>query len=578
MRLVLYVLNGIVSVLACWTLAYHFMLFSRLPSGWIFIPFALITIAVVAALNRGRGLRVTGREVKEALPVLLLGLAIGLLSMITDSPNIDDYSFFHRAATQLDHLDQPIFLTHTGDNMAGLPPLSQFHVTTSIEPLTAFLGHWLHIDPLWVYQKGLCPIYGLLLVCAYYALYRQVRLRPRWALACTALGLIFLILDGNEPRSFGAWGIIHYWQGKAMLVIVWVALLLFYGLRYLRTPTRANFFAAALCVISAVGLSSSGLYVNVIVLGALLASFVTANGFRKWSLKRAVRLSPILIYPCMIVGAAFVGLLPHFSDFSVWVSRFPATWTGAIKLVVPNNLVFARWALAAFVLSFFALCGRGKAILIYPFAIVVFCLNGIAGPIWMKLIYPAAYWRLVYAIPFPWFAGLSGRLFARTKTAWIGAAFIAFSAWSNKFTALDPRAGVLYTSPLDLRFAPVDWTFYQQAKGYLHESNLLAPAAFECVAALRDLSIKVECGRPGETLHIFTNAGMKSEGVRRVEAQMFLTGDVSDGPFLSSADHVDTIVAPIARLPQVQKALLKNKRNWTVLTSNENYALLKAVR
>ena len=436
MRLVLYVLNGIVAVLACWTLAYHFMLFSRLPSGWIFIPFALITIPVVGALNRWRGSRVTGRGVKEALPVLVLGLTVGLFSMIAGRTNIDDYPFFHRAAFQLQHLDQPIFLTHTGDNVAGLPPQSQFHITSSIEPLTAFLGHWLHVDPLWVYQKGLCPVYGILLVCAYYVLYRQVRLRPAWALACTALGLIFLTFDGNEPRSFGSWSIVHYWQGKVMLVIVWVVLLLFYSLRYLRMPTRANFFAAALCVVSAVGLSGSGLYIDVIVVGALLASFVAANGFRKWSLRRAVSLSPILIYPCMIVGAAFVGLLPHFSDFSVWVSGWPATWVASIKLVVPNKLIFARWTLAAFVLSFFVLRGRAKAILIYPFAIVVLCLNGIAGPVWMKLIYPGAYWRLVYAIPSPWFAGLSARLFGRTKTAWIGAAFIAFSAGAANSTRL----------------------------------------------------------------------------------------------------------------------------------------------
>src|SRR5205814_5052431 len=104
-----------IAAVAFWTLAYQLVLILRWPAKTITWCFLVISVAGFLALGRlwkktnampGKGYRFHPSH----FLLLLLGLAYGITALFVRRPNQDDVVYFHRALTQLLHLNQPIFL------------------------------------------------------------------------------------------------------------------------------------------------------------------------------------------------------------------------------------------------------------------------------------------------------------------------------------------------------------------------------------------------------------------------------------------------------------------------------------
>jgi len=74
------------------------------------------------------------------LLLLILGLAYAIIALFVRRPNQDDVVYFHRALTQLLHLNQPISVRQTSVDMDAAT-FSPVHLATSYEMLMACLGN-----------------------------------------------------------------------------------------------------------------------------------------------------------------------------------------------------------------------------------------------------------------------------------------------------------------------------------------------------------------------------------------------------------------------------------------------------
>src|SRR5437763_4011444 len=195
-----------IAAVAFWRLAYQLVLILRWPAKTITWCFLVISVAGFLALGRlwkktnampGKGYRFHPSH----FLLLLLGLAYGITALFVRRPNQDDVVYFHRALTQLLHLNQPIFLRQTSVDMDAAA-FSPVHLATSYEMLMAFLGHYLGIDPLYFYQVVGHVFVALALPFVFYWCARRFRLN-RWAASLgAALGVGFLII--SDKSSFGA--------------------------------------------------------------------------------------------------------------------------------------------------------------------------------------------------------------------------------------------------------------------------------------------------------------------------------------------------------------------------------------
>src|SRR5206468_637967 len=192
-----------IAIIAFWTLAYDLVLVARWPAytiTWCFLAFA---IPAGVALGRlwtktsaipGKGYRFHPSQ----LLLLAFGFGYAITVLFVRRPNQDDVVYFHRALTQLLDLHQPIFLRQTSVDMDAAA-FSPVHLTTSYEMLTALLGHYLGINPLYSYQvvAHVCVAFSLPFVFYWCA---RIFGLGRWTAAIGALlGLGFLFLADESP-------------------------------------------------------------------------------------------------------------------------------------------------------------------------------------------------------------------------------------------------------------------------------------------------------------------------------------------------------------------------------------------
>ena len=170
--------------------------------------------------------------------------------------------YFHRALTQLLDLHHPILLRQTSVDIDAAA-FSPVHLATSYEMLTAFVGHYLRIDPLFCYQVvgHVCVAFSLPFVFYWCA---RIFGLDRWLAAMGALldsvfcfspmshrmacclardfRLSWQPLDASTPP--GWWGSAplsgYLWQGKPIIWILFLPIGLALSYRFLLKGTKAT--------------------------------------------------------------------------------------------------------------------------------------------------------------------------------------------------------------------------------------------------------------------------------------------------------------------------------------------------
>ncbi len=585
-----------------WTLAYQLVLVTRWPARITVLPF-LMVLALLVAAWRGLGRRrATSAAAEEpaveglaqwpgkavvASTVLLCTIA-GLLALFLARPDLDDFSFFHRAVAQLDHLSEPFFLDDQSHDIP-VPPLSTHHLLTAYEPLVALTASAIQIDPVLLYQNTAAFFAGVFMVVVFLLLFRQVGLGWPASLLATATALAFHLLDGGPHRSFGHFGLVRLWHGKAILATVLLPAQVLLTLRYLAAPSARRFLLMAMLAVSAVGLSSSAIFmVPILTVAVSLAHFAQKKAMGE-KLRDAVGLNLSVFYCWALGGALVLGWLPRPVDTTIWVDAFPGHWLENLAMVLGKPLTMVRDFVLLVVVPLVLLPRPYRWIVpSISLALIALVANPIAGSVLIDLVQPGGFWRLAYLFPVTWCAGLlATALFAnagRPGASASGHRVRAAVAICTLAMVAISFPGTVFDSPTrwhgawDYKFAPRPLKFARMALPHLAGRHLLAPPSLSILSML-DPTIKLEVGRDFQTLHAFRNLDREIDGKRRVRAQEVVNGEpVTDlrGRALafSLRNGVDAVITLRGtRQKNVERRLDAHPSDWRIAVKNRDFLL-----
>jgi hypothetical protein len=119
---------------------------------------------------------------------------------------------------------------------SGLPPVEQtLHLSQVYEILVALLSSVSGLSVKVLYYLVLPPLWAVLATLANWLVVRCF-LRPREAIWGTALFILVLVFWGDGRQSFGNFGFVRLYQGKAIYLMVALPLIVHAALRYRQRP------------------------------------------------------------------------------------------------------------------------------------------------------------------------------------------------------------------------------------------------------------------------------------------------------------------------------------------------------
>lgn len=260
---------------------------------------------------------------------------------------------------------------------------------------------------------------GFLIPLAWYTVLRRFTRTQAGAVAGASVIVAFLCLDGAVHRSFGNLAFVRIWQGKAVLLSIFIPVFTAFSWDFFERPHLKRALRLALLGVVATGLSSTALpLVSLLALVLGLAAFLSAPSWAR--LRTTVAYGSTQAFLVAVgVGLALwiepseVGYLGNSPDFShAFSTQFGYVYTSPTS---PTTvLMVASLAVAL------ALVDRParRFIAWWVLGMVGLVLN----PLVMSLIAEHLtsyniYWRLFYAAPFPLVLGVAT---GQTAERWLG--------------------------------------------------------------------------------------------------------------------------------------------------------------
>jgi len=555
-----------IAATAFWTLAYDIVLITRWPAQtvtWCFLAFAMTGGIALGRLCRrmsaipGKGYRFHPSH----LLLLGLGLVYAITALFVRRPNQDDVVYFHRALSQLLDLHQPFFLRQTSVDMDAAA-FSPVHLATSYEMLTAFVAHYLRIDPLYFYQVVNHAVVAFSVPFVFYWCARIFGL-DRWPAAIGAsLAIVFLLfadkssfgvllgaaksVEGADPAGWVGFSTLsgYLWQGKPIVLILLLPIALALNYRFLSRGNSTDLAWLTLLSIAGVGLSNPALYLLPAISACSWVAFFTLELFeqsRREGLWKLIRLGVLLAfplaYPIGILASLKMDIIPKPIDIHMLGPRY-MPWNEAVDYAIGGRAEYLRDIVLMISVPLLAVRGRtGLFLFFYLCAVWLFCLNPLLAHMWMENILAPTYFRLVYLLQLPLLCALiagggawlmqTSNLKARTVT---GAALIAivvsfvFTYRGVSILPRDPKLGVGWKSPTEYQLLPANIDFANAAGRYIAHAKLLAPTwTAGCELPLLFPEMKVVA--PRLVYHYFANAGNPEEGKLRDQAEAFINGN-----------------------------------------------------
>ncbi len=198
-----------------------------------------------------------GRALERGLWALALGCAA--LALAAHRPDLDDAFYVNLAVAAADAMTAPLL---AGDTLHGVPDLPM-HLPV----------YRLHSWEAW--NAALSVLTGLPVIACFHlvstaigaalvplALARLARLlTPRHWLWTAAATVFVLVAVGDVHRWYGNFAFVRIWQGKGLLLWVFLPLVQAYAIELAQRPGAGSFARLVAAQVAALGCSSSGLWV-----------------------------------------------------------------------------------------------------------------------------------------------------------------------------------------------------------------------------------------------------------------------------------------------------------------------------
>ncbi|CDZ79052.1 hypothetical protein BN59_03368 [Legionella massiliensis] len=573
-------------IFSSWTIAYHIVLVSRIPVYYLTYIFFCSFLCILLLLHSLSNVQINKINIKVLFFLLITALIIASYSILSLRPDNDDIEFYHRAFLQSIHIDLPIYLNETLLNKEDLPPISILHLATSYEYFTVFIAHLLKTNSVVIaYQNLMSFFVAFLFPFIYFSIYRYLGFSNKKAFVAVLLVISFLLIDGNVHRSFGNVSFARLWQGKTILWNLLVPISFIILRNFLIFRSKFFFVCLLLIGVCAVGLSNSGVYLFPILIASVaIAKFISMNKKKLEEYRFLIYLGITSIY-CVIFGVGICSnLLPMPHDKSVWAIGWPSLWYKNIMLVFDNFEIIIRDFIFLFALPLVTLENKtGKFICLYSISLILLCINPITGPIWLSIIEPASYWRIVYLFPIPLCAGLLAKSVCFSKPLhkknFVAAAAVISCIVAFKHAAISFKTSA-YKTPFEYKFDKKALKSSEGMNAFLLNRNVLAVDEIINILPLINPTIKFEAGRGSSVIYYFNEYGNSEEGHRRANAKYY----VETGAIFAQEDFITSILngvnAVIMRnklamnIVNTIQSLKSEENRWKIVYADEDYSLV----
>jgi hypothetical protein len=404
------------------------VLLQHQPVALWWVSVALLGGAVLLCLSeRPAGPEVAGSQQWERALWALSLVSVGV-ALVSQRIDLDDSFYVNLAVAAADAPSLPVL---AGDTLHGVPGLP-LHLAV----------YKLHSWELW--NAALARLSGLPAIACFHivsaalaaglaplALARLLRLlAPRFWIQAVAATFWVLLVSADTHRWYANFGLVRIWQGKAVMLLVFLPLVQAYAIAFARRPSVRGFLLLVAGQVAALGATSTALWVGPV---SALAAAACAVPISRRGLLHLMLVGVSSVYVLgvgLAVKAEFDAerraarsletsetviaetrrkqLERHAPGVQIEAALDSVTGDGPLRAVAWAALLVTWTALPAGV-------GRRFAIGV-PLTVIALLLN----PYWSRflaenLIGPSG-WRAFWALPIP---ALLGLLLA-SPLAWVG--------------------------------------------------------------------------------------------------------------------------------------------------------------
>lgn len=416
--LVRLLLITVVSIGAALTVVTHVAQICGTPFYLYCIVGTCVAVAAPVLILRGEVSKDVFLTVRKApataLWLLFFALGGAALTLVSYRPSHDDADYVPNVIYCLEHPDEPMdFYIHYLDS--GGEPFVSHHLSTSLpfERAQGIVAYFGHIHFLTVYYFFAPALFGFMIPLVWFYLISRFSFPPRAAVAGALFICLSLLLLGEQHRSFGNFAFNRIFEGKTVLLAVWIPLFAALTIDFFKSPSVRRWLYLFITSVAAVGLSNSA-SVLIPVFAVVLTVACCVSYVRNAKLRVLLGFCYLstLVYPALYAGGILLLSLNQVCKDSIINRRFPVTFLGHFKYV------FGPVALAFFIIATIGaiiLVRRRERgfLIIWILLVTACCLNPLAAPFLVKYITgPNIYWRLFYLLPFPLVIGLCGAALA----------------------------------------------------------------------------------------------------------------------------------------------------------------------
>ncbi|HET8615700.1 MAG TPA: DUF6077 domain-containing protein [Actinomycetales bacterium] len=246
----------------------------------------------------------------------------------------------------------------------------------------------------------------VMVVVAVLALARLIdEVRVPWPLLSLCTASVLLLLDGGGSATFGLLWISRLWVGKVVLVAVVVPMLVVYSHRWLERRSGWDLVMLVAATVTAVGVSSSGVFVALLVLGAVMVAAIVLRRYRAG----ALLLLPMV--PPAVIGLLTVVLAPGApgpaQPLPPQLDQPDQTLGGSsdvlLRIFVLNgwHLVVVVGAVTLGVLGLRSRTARAMVVSLLAVFAVIVSPWGNAALLRVLPVLDAVMWRMWFLVPLP---------------------------------------------------------------------------------------------------------------------------------------------------------------------------------
>src|SRR5262245_16170870 len=189
----------------------------------------------------------------------LLSAACVVLALVCHRPDADDAFYVNMAVAAAEAPSRALLSGDTLHGVPGLPlyvPVYRVHSYELLNGAVTYLTGWPAMN---VFHWLAAGFFALLVPLANAKLFRL--LTPRWWVGSVVVVLVVLVSVGETHRWYGNFAFVRMWQGKALLLSIFVPLIYAFGLRSRARPNLRDWILLCAAQVSAVGSRSTALWI-----------------------------------------------------------------------------------------------------------------------------------------------------------------------------------------------------------------------------------------------------------------------------------------------------------------------------